>query len=106
MAKFLGNAFSIGMLDVNDLCTLSLKKISTDVITSDVISVVGHLDTANVLSNLLGFEIEMNRQNLKLDEGDILYVAQLKGGRLPEGATTLPEGWSFEFYEVRIESQI
>ena len=40
--------------------------------------------------------------NVVLDENTELYVAQLVGGRLPEGATTLPEGYSFKFYRVTI----
>lgn len=63
-------------------------------------SAVGHKDTANVLTGILGFEVKPNRITLKVDESDVLYLAQLVGERLPEGATTLPEGAHFEFYEV------
>ena len=37
-----------------------------------------------------------------LKKGDTLYVAQLTGGRLPEGATELPEGFSFKFLKVEL----
>ena len=37
---------------------------------------------------------------ITLDKGDELFVAQLQGGRLPEGSTTLPEGFSFKFLKV------
>jgi hypothetical protein len=33
----------------------------------------------------------MNRVQTKLQEGDILYVAQYVGGRLPEGTKDIPE---------------
>ena len=36
-------------------------------------------------------------------KGDIAFVAQLQGGRLPEGSTTLPEGFSFKFLKVIVE---
>lgn len=61
-----------------------------------IISIIGHQDTANVLG------VEMNRINVTLKEGDVLYVAQLQGGRLPEGNTTLPEGFSFKFIKVEV----
>lgn len=35
-------------------------------------------------------------------EGDVAYVAQLQGGRLPEGSTTLPKGFSFKFIKATI----
>lgn len=46
--------------------------------------------------------VAYNRVNLKLKPGDVLYVAQLVGGRLPEGTTTLPEGYSFKFLKVTV----
>ena len=37
-----------------------------------------------------------------LDKGDFIVVAQLVGGRLPEGSTTLPTGFSFKYLLVKI----
>jgi hypothetical protein len=45
----------------------------------------------------------MNRVNVTLSKGDIAYIAQLQGGRLPEGSTTLPEGFAFKYIKVTIE---
>ena len=78
------------------------EEIDATEVPADVVSAVGHADTAAVLSNMLGFEVSMNRMNISLDEDTKIYVAQLVGGRLPEGATTLPEGFSFKFYRVTI----
>lgn len=69
------------------------RPILTDVILE---SAVGHQDTANVLG------VPMNRANVKLEKGDSVIVAQLQGGRLPEGSTTLPEGFSFKFLLVTV----
>lgn len=33
---------------------------------------------------------------------DTLYVGQVVGGRLPEGATTLPDGFEIKFIRVEI----
>ena len=100
MKKYLANAFSIQMLQKGGL--VRFEEIGATDIPSDVTSAVGHADTANVLTNMLGFEVPMNRINVVLDENTELYVAQLIGGRLPEGSTTLPEGYRFRFYRVTI----
>ena len=55
-----------------------------DKLPQGLTSVIGHKDTANVLG------VKMNRINVTLRKGAVAYVAQLQGGRLPEGATTLP----------------
>lgn len=60
-------------------------------------SAVGHADTAAVLG------VEMNRVNVSLKKGDVCFVAQLQGGRLPEGSTILPSGFSFKFIKVTVE---
>ena len=83
--------------------TAVFKKVNMDEVKkADSTSVVGHPDTAAVLSSLLGKIVDFNRVSVKLESGSILYVAQLEGGRLPEGATTLPEGASFKFVRVTI----
>lgn len=90
---FLANAFSMQML--RDFpCSVSIEQVEE--LPSGLTSAIGHQDTANVLG------VPMNRINITLERGDIMYVAQLQGGRLPEGSTTLPEGFSFKFFKVTI----
>lgn len=96
----LTNAFSLSMLPMEAMNFVRVRKITPDEIPTDVESAIGHQDTAKVVSSMLGFEVKPNRVNVKLTESDVLYVAQYTGPRLPEGATTLPEGAHFEFYEV------
>jgi hypothetical protein len=55
-------------------------------------SAVGHADTAAVFSTVLGIPVPCNRVNVSLKPGDAAIVGQYIGPRLPEGATTLPEG--------------
>ena len=62
-----------------------------------LVSAVGHADTARILG------VPMNRINIQLMPGQTAIVAQLQGGRLPEGATTLPEGFSFKFFRVLVK---
>ena len=98
MKKYLVNAFSIQMLP--GPTTVRFEEIDTTEVPTNVISAIGHADTAAVLSGILGFEVPMNRTFVTLEEDTEVYVAQLIGGRLPEGATTLPEGYGFRFYRV------
>jgi hypothetical protein len=90
---YVSNAFSLQMVKENDY---NVKVNEVDSLPDGLVSAIGHSDTAKVLG------YEPNRINVELQKGDVLYVAQLIGGRLPEGATTLPEGFSFKFYRVCI----
>lgn len=90
--SYLLNAFSLQMVDVP--CIALFEEV--DVLPDGLTSAIGHTDTAHVLG------VEPNRINVHLSEGDIAYVAQLQGGRLPEGSTTLPDGFSFKFIKVKV----
>ncbi len=94
--KFICNAFSLQMVSPEDLPRVRFESIEAP--TADQLqnatSAVGHQDTASVLG------VEYNRMNVRLYPGVELFVAQLNGGRLPEGATTLPEGFSFSWVRV------
>lgn len=98
MTIVISNAFSLQMIDAEKFSvnveTITEKEF--DLIKTTAHSVVGHADTANVLG------VAFNRESVKLHTGDILYVAQIVGGRLPEGSTTLPEGFSFKYLKVTI----
>lgn len=106
---FLGNAFSLQMIKAGSVITtrsLSDEAVRELINKFGFTSCIGHQDTANILSNLLGIPVPMNRVSIKLDsDDDILIVAQVVGGRLPEGATTLPEGVRLEFIEVRLSNK-
>lgn len=92
MKTFLLNAFSLQMVDVP--CIVHFEEV--DELPDGLISAIGHADTAHVLG------VEPNRINVHLSKGDVAYVAQLQGGRLPEGSTTLPDGFSFKFIKVTV----
>ncbi len=80
----------------------TFEEISASEIPADVISAIGHSDTAAVVSSLIGRPVECNRISVALDVDDVAYVAQVVGGRLPEGATTLPDGITIKFFKVYI----
>jgi len=46
--------------------------------------------------------VDFNRVNVSLKPGEVFYIAQLQGGRLPEGSTTLPPGFSFKFLKGEV----
>lgn len=82
--------------------TINVAEVATSEVPTDVQSAIGHADTAAVVGGLLGRDLEMARVNVALKSGDTLYVAQVVGGRLPEGATTLPDGVSIKFLRVDV----
>lgn len=89
---YLLNAFSLQMITGDSLVRFTQVPNLPDGLTS----AIGHADTAHVLG------YEPNRVNVSLAPGDTAYVAQLMGGRLPEGAMTLPEGFRFTFWRVEV----
>lgn len=99
------NAFSINMLaETPNPVNIRFTKISAGLAKQlaqdcEILSVVGHVDTAKVFSSVLGKEMPFNRVNFTWDDDSILLVGQLKG-RLPEGATTLPKNVVIEWYNV------
>lgn len=101
----LTNAFSLTMLPIEAMNFVRVKKINPNDVPADVESAIGHQDTAKVVSDILGFEVKPNRVSIKLNENDVLYVAQYTGPRLPEGATTMPEGAILEFFEVTFRKE-
>jgi hypothetical protein len=66
-----------------------------------IISAVGHAGTARLFSEILDYPIEVSRKNVKLTKrNDVALIGQYVGPRLPEGATTLPEGANIEWWLV------
>lgn len=69
------------------------------------VSAIGHEDTARLVSFLIGRNVPAQRITIpQLNVGDVLLVAAYRGPRLPEGATTLPEGAEVVFFEVTFRS--
>ncbi len=89
---YLLNAFSLQMVEAP--CSITVEEVAS--LPDGLVSAIGHKDTAAVLG------VEMNRIEVHLATGDTAFVAQLTGGRLPEGSTTLPDGFRFRFYKITI----
>lgn len=89
---YLMNAFSLQMIDFPS----EVKFTEVNELPNGLESAVGHADTAAILG------VACNRVNVHLNNGDVAFVAQLQGGRLPEGSTMLPEGFKFKFIKVEV----
>ena len=100
---YLSNAFSLNMVpaDAEEL-TVHIKRISAAEVPVNVESVIGHPDTARIVSGILGRDVPANRVSVAINPGDVLYVAQYRGPRLPAGATELPNNATITFYRVTV----
>lgn len=99
------NAFSLNMLPpggatikVDDIDLVAAAAIAG----AGVESAVGHADTANVFASVLGVDVPVNRVSVMLTRGQTALVGQYSGPRLPEGATTLPEGATIRWMVVTV----
>lgn len=103
--KYIANSFSLSMLprggDIEIRC-LNASEAAAMAEHVDM-SIVGHVDTAAIFSDALQREFPVNRQSITLKEGDELLVGQYTGPRLPEGATSLPEGAEITWRQVIIK---
>jgi len=104
------NAFSLNMLPENketdrlyvEVNEVSIQRTKSVLRYKGIESCIGHTDTANILSNLIGMVIPANRVSVTLEIGEPALVCQYSGPRLPEGSTTLPEGAQFKFMEIMV----
>ena len=103
------NAFSLQMIDLSfDIFDISGQEILKEEAIAilkrkGVESAIGHEQTAKILSNELGMDIPFNRVNVHLERGESAIVAQIIGGRLPEGVTTLPDGFKMKYIIIQVK---
>jgi flavin reductase (DIM6/NTAB) family NADH-FMN oxidoreductase RutF len=105
----LTNAFSLNMLPPSVLAsgaTLRVSELDLEQarqLAVNLPSFVGHEDTAQLFSTLLGREVACNRATVQLGRGQFVLVGQYSGPRLAEGATTLPAGARIRWLRVDVE---
>ena len=98
------NAFSLNMVEGS--CNISVKNLNIEEV-NDILSrfnfksIVGHNDTANVFSSVVGVDIPCNRETFTL-RNEVLIVGQYRGPRLKEGETTLPKDASIQWMQVEL----
>lgn len=96
------NAFSLQMLPLTEATSVNFKPCNNKVfetLKSDnaLESFIGHQDLANILG------VPMNRGFATLGKGEKALIAQVVGGRLPEGTTEIPEGMEIRFVIVEVQ---
>jgi hypothetical protein len=109
---YIANAFSLQMLTSDEVSITVGPAVGPQAIKSILLgeqeitlqSAIGHADTAAVVSADLGVELPMARVNVQLHPGDELLVAQVIGGRLPEGCKTLPDGVRIVYRVVSVHA--
>ena len=97
--KYVSNAFSLQMVHNNRyyLKVESINKQSFDAVKHECYSVVGHTEFARII------DVKYNRETIQLHPGDVLYVAQIVSGRMPEGGVeTLPEDTIIKYKKLRV----
>jgi hypothetical protein len=94
---YLCNAISLQMVKVEG--AYSIEVTPTDSFPVDCVSAIGHADMATVLG------VSYNRMSVSLYDGDEAYIAQVCGGRLPEGAKRLPAECEIRIYRVVIRKK-
>jgi hypothetical protein len=103
MTAYLANAFSLNMLEIGaEGLSVDIQPILPIEIPTEAVSIVGHADMASILSGILSRTVQVNRESVVMKEGDILFVAQYHGSRLPSGATRLPKDARIEFYRITL----
>lgn len=109
--RYISNAFSLSMLPEGGELTVSNidpaeifpAPIYPGERVKPTMSIVGHVDTAALFSSLLGREITAKRVTVTLKRGDVLYVGQYSGPRLPEGVSVLPKGAAITWKKVVVK---
>jgi hypothetical protein len=105
MGTYIGNAFSGSMVthllrDRGAVATLRIERVEPGDVPAGAQSIIGHEDTARLVSAILGRDVQVNRVSLQLQPGDTYYWAQYEGPRLSPGATSLPDGARFVFLKL------
>ena len=103
---FICNAFSLSMLPAWAE-GVSTKRLSGEearevvrINADKAVSAIGHADTCQVFRGILNTFLEPNRVSVQLDRFVCALVGQYQGPRLPEGATSLPEEASIQWFLI------
>lgn len=101
----ISNAFSINMLTDKvkvDFTPHSIEELKVIIHKDNYKSIVGHAETAQIFSKELELFIAMNRTTYSIQPEDTLVVGQYSGPRLEEGATSLPENATINWWVCKI----
>lgn len=96
--KFIGTSWSPNMISFNewDMICHELTEEEFYFLSNDAFSCINHKGLAKILN------VAYNPEHIHLRPGDVLLVAHLKGGRLPDNAEELSKNVVLEFYCYQI----
>lgn len=101
------SATEITAVTARDLLVAEVAEVGEFVKANDISAVVipaiGHADTAAVFGAVLDLNVPCNRINVTLKKWDKAVIGQYTGPRLPEGATTLPEGATIKWLLIEVK---
>jgi hypothetical protein len=109
MRVVVGNSFSLNMLGGD--AVIACRRITKDEFierireAQELVSVIGHQGTADLVSAITGVTVEANRVNYSFLCDDVLLVVVLKG-RIGEGVVmsqSEAEKIGVDFWEVRVQ---
>jgi len=110
---YISNAFSLNMID-QESGSIRFEKVSIEAVKKElterltyVKNCIGHADTDRVVRAALAIDglPAGERSTVALVPGDHMIVAQYKGPRLQEGATSLPDGATIEWYRLVVSAR-
>lgn len=96
------------LFDYLDECNLSIRKLQiVDMPFDNCISYIGHKDLVEIVKNEAAkfgksVNINFNRESYKYSPGDVLYIIQYIGDRLPEGTKELPANAKLKYFKVTV----
>lgn len=85
------------LLDCFKLNGIRLTENQFNSMSKQAKSFVGHKAAAEEMG------VEYNRDDLLLKSGDILYVRQIAGKRLPEGVNTIPSNVEIQYWQIILQ---
>ena len=102
------NAFSLNMIAEKSgqiwFREIGVSQVRAE-LAQDLVSCVGHADTAAVFSEVLGVPVACARVTVTIEPGETVLVGQYVGPRLAEGATTLPAGATVKWILVGLSRE-
>lgn len=81
--------------------TVKFEKVSCEDVPEKSFHCVHFASLANVLSDLLGFRVHVNKKIINLKAGDVVYICSVNGKVDPDD-TVLPYGCSVAYYKATI----
>jgi len=100
MSEYICNAISLQMFKLLDCFKLNGVRLSEsqfNEMSKQAKSFVGHKVAADEMG------VEYNRDDLLLKSGDILYVRQIAGKRLPEGVNQIPADSEIQYWQIILQ---